>query len=80
MIPTLIALSILLGSLRALGVRSQSFQAAAHLFVGGLIGGYLATRQGYLLGLTIALSILEIICFLAFRKKNAERDPLKPVP
>jgi hypothetical protein len=79
MILTLIAISILLGSLRALGHKSQTFQAAAHLFVGGLIVGYVTTRQGYLLWLTIALSILEIVCFLAFRKKNGQSVPSKPV-
>lgn len=79
MIPTLIAISILFGSLRALGVRSKSFQAFAHLWVGGLMGGWVATRHEYLIWLVIALSILEIVCFLAFRMKNDQRVARKPV-
>jgi hypothetical protein len=80
MILTLIAVSFLIGSLRALGFRSQSYQAIAHIFVGGLIGSWIATRHSYLLWLTIVLSILEIVCSLAFRERNGQRVVSKPVP
>lgn len=80
MILALITISILLSVFRALGFKSQSYQAIAHLFVGGLIGSYIASRRSYLLYLTFGLSIVEIICFSVFRKKNEQRQPSEDVP
>jgi hypothetical protein len=50
-----------------------SYEAVAHLFVGGLIGVWLASSNVKLgrlcLGLTIAFSLLEVIVFVV--QKNA---------
>ena len=37
-----------------------SYEAFAHLFVGGLIGAWLVTRERLYLGLVIGLSIVEL--------------------
>ena len=42
------------------------YKDAAHLFVGGLIGGWLANRKlKWLLWAAVGLSVLETLCFLA---------------
>ncbi len=38
-----------------------SYEAFAHLFVGGLIGAWLVTRERLYLGLVIGLSIVELV-------------------
>lgn len=41
-----------------------SYEALAHLFVGGLFGAWLATRERIYLSIVLWLSALELICFL----------------
>ena len=63
------AFAIYFGACRIAGYKSPAFQAIAHLFVGLLIG---MAYQGWLLYpfvLVVALSIVEIICFLTMRSK-----------
>ncbi len=42
---------------------TNGFAAAAHLFVGGLIGGFFPTRNWQLLAMAILLSIVEVAVF-----------------
>jgi hypothetical protein len=42
-----------------------SYEAISHLFLGGLIGAWLATRQRLYIWIVVALSIVELACFLA---------------
>lgn len=56
-----------LAGFRIGGVKSEVFQAIAHLFVGALIGAYAVGRDRVLLYLVIALSVIEVICAVAFR-------------
>jgi hypothetical protein len=81
--PTLLIIALVLAALRVAGHTSEAYQAAAHLFVGGLLGAWLVNvackrsrvcRAGrgnefaaFYLGLAIALSIVEVACFLVFR-------------
>lgn len=44
-----------------------SYEAFAHLFVGGLIGAWLVTRNRLYLGLVIGLSIVELASALLKR-------------
>jgi hypothetical protein len=44
-----------------------SYEAFAHLFVGGLIGAWLFKRQRLYLGLVIALSVVELASALLKR-------------
>ena len=44
-----------------------SYEAFAHLFVGGLIGAWLVTRERLYLGLVIGLSIVELATALLKR-------------
>lgn len=64
----LVLAAIVLGLIRCLGVRHQAFQAAAHLYVGGMLGYVAAewSRGGGRLELSLAvgLSLLEVVCFL----------------
>jgi len=53
-------IALALASLRIAGFTSLSFQASAHLFVGGLIGAWLVNRKRSLLILAIALSVVEV--------------------
>lgn len=73
----LIAIGVMLATLRIAGVTHESYQAAAHLYVGGLVGAWLIQRKapdlggavqgmGYLI-LAIALSVVEVGCALWFR-------------
>lgn len=45
-------------------MKSQAFQAAAHLYVGGLIGAWLLERRGLDAVLIVILSLVELACFL----------------
>ena len=55
--------SIILGALRIGGEKGEIFQAVAHLWVGGLfVAGTLRSRS--VLWIAIALSVLELACFL----------------
>ena len=58
----LIAVSLLLAVLRALGCKSESFQAIAHLWIGFLIGVALLRYYTPVI-LVILLSVVEVICF-----------------
>ena len=64
----LLSLSLLLAALRVYGVTHQSFQAAAHLFVGGLIVRAWYERKttaGYWsVVLSVGLSAVELACVL----------------
>lgn len=44
-----------------------SYEAFAHLFVGGLIGAWLVKRERLYLGLVVALSIVELASALLKR-------------
>jgi len=65
-----IAIALLLAGIRIAGHKSPSFQAVAHLFVGGCLGVWLAPLgtswldwKSMWLWLAIALSVIEVICF-----------------
>jgi hypothetical protein len=59
----LISLTILLGGLRLVGFTSPTYQAFAHLFVGGVATLAIA-RKSWLVGsLPIALSVVEVFAF-----------------
>ena len=44
-----------------------SYEAFAHLFVGGLIGAWLATKEKLYLILTVLLSAVELTAFLTLK-------------
>jgi hypothetical protein len=61
--------AVLLGLLRALGVKSILFQGVAHIFVGfafgfGTSGKSTAADRGYVFGAAIALTVLELLAFI----------------
>ncbi len=59
-------LALLIGGLRVFGVTHVAYQAAAHLFVGGLFGAWLMDKhRKWLLVLFVAMTVLETICFFA---------------
>ena len=70
-------LGIVLGLFRVFGVTHIAFQAAAHLYVGGLFGAWLMNLTSvdrkavgkpvawWLFILFLAMTVLETICFLA---------------
>lgn len=64
----LVLVAIVLGLIRCLGVRHPAFQAAAHLYVGGMLGYVAAEWKGgggrLELSLAVGLSLLEVVCFL----------------
>lgn len=72
-----IVVSLVIAGLRIAGVTHESYQAAAHLFVGGLVAAYWTQRgtgfwdvdsKGFTnLLLAIALTVVEVACFLWFR-------------
>ena len=59
----ILIMSIILGALRIGGERGEIFQAVAHLWVGGLFVGGVLRSLSYL-WIAIALSLLELACFL----------------
>lgn len=63
----LIVVASIIAILRTIGVVSPFYQAIAHLFVGGLFGAWVVNRNRVLIQIVIALTIIEIICFLLFR-------------
>jgi uncharacterized membrane protein YfcA len=67
-----IPIALALAALRLLGHKDAAFQAAAHLFVGGLVGAWLSARPAprarWYFGLAIALSLVELAAFLASRR------------
>lgn len=62
-----LVIAVALGGLRLAGVTHIAFQAPAHLFIGGLIGNWLATRRVYLIWTVAALTVLEVAAFVAFK-------------
>jgi hypothetical protein len=54
---------MLLAAIRAVGVKHEAFQAVAHLWVGGLLGAWIATRSWFYLRLALTLSAIEVVCF-----------------
>lgn len=62
--------AIVLGAMRIIGMKSPSFQAVAHLYVGGLFGAAYAAKvhrgtwDHLLLWTGVALSVLELLAFL----------------
>ncbi|QJW98722.1 hypothetical protein [Frigoriglobus tundricola] len=59
--------AVALGAARVRGARSRAYQAAAHLFVGGLVGAALVSAPPALCryaGPAAALSALEVLCFV----------------
>lgn len=75
----LLAVSVAIAAMRVSGHKSEAFQAVAHLFVGGLLGAWLVgrlcrnvvTHSDRLLwaGLALALSVVEVVCFVAFQSR-----------
>jgi hypothetical protein len=47
--------------------KAGTYEAFAHLFVGGLVGAWLATREMCYLWLALALSAVELTAFLMTR-------------
>lgn len=58
-----------LAGLRIAGHKSEVFQAVAHLYTGGLVGGYFGSgrKDKVCLALAVGLSVVETICFLIGR-------------
>ena len=56
-------IAIVLGVLRIHGIKHEAFQAAAHLYVGGLLGAYFSGKNKEFLWIAIGLSVLEVVCF-----------------
>lgn len=61
--------SVFLSGFRIFGEKGEIFQAAAHLFVGGLIGAWLVARRPIHGWLVVVLSIVEVACFLLLKSK-----------
>lgn len=61
--------SVFLSGLRIFGEKGEVFQAAAHLFVGGLIGAWLVARRPLHGWLVVVLSVIEIACFLLLKSE-----------
>ena len=59
-----ILISVLLAAIRTVGVKHEVFQAVAHLWVGGLLGAWMASQSRFYLRLALALSAIEVVCFL----------------
>lgn len=59
--------SVALAALRIGGFTSSAFQAVAHLWVGGLVGAWLAGDRPSRLWLALMLSAVEVACFLVER-------------
>jgi L-asparagine transporter-like permease len=55
-----------LSVLRLRGNKSQSFQAVAHLFVGGLVGSILTCFSWWLLCIALVISAVEVFAFFWF--------------
>jgi hypothetical protein len=61
--------TLTLSVLRVLGWKSKSFQAFAHLFVGGLIGAWLGGASAVFLTFAVVMSIVELFCFIALPRE-----------
>lgn len=56
--------SVLMAGLRVAGVTDPAFQAMAHLYVGGLYVAWWDSRDPFYLGVALALTGLESVCFV----------------
>ena len=72
----LILIGVVLGLLRAFGHKSQAFQAIAHLYMGGLIAAWWILRVPLYGWLVIILSLVEVVCFVAFKGRGAKDKSL----
>lgn len=70
MMTIFILISLFLALARVAGLQGQAFQAVAHMWMGFLIGVAIYSRvnRTWSIWLIITLSVVEVICFLAFRK------------
>lgn len=59
----LILVMLSLSVLRMTGFTSQAYQAAAHLYVGGLIGAWLVSRKWRYVILAVVISGVEVAAF-----------------
>lgn len=66
----LVLITLVLSVLRILGVKSIAYQAAAHLFVGGLFGAWLINKDKMNIFLFGFLTVVEIVCFIYFKHFN----------
>lgn len=71
-----IALALVIG--RFYGLKSQSFQAAAHLYCGGVAVAWWDTRDPFYLAVLLSISLAEVIAFLAFRQRGETSAPKEP--
>lgn len=55
---------------RIAGVKHKSYQAVAHLFVGGLAGAWLVDHQWWYAALFVALCVVEVVCFAVGRSRE----------
>lgn len=60
----IILTSAVIAALRVAGFASPSYQAIAHLWVGGLFGAYAVSRKPIHLVSAVTLSVVELIAFL----------------
>jgi hypothetical protein len=60
----LLLIAVLVAGLRMAGAVNPAFQAAAHLFVGGLAGAWVVRRYLRLAMLISGLFLVEVVCFL----------------
>jgi hypothetical protein len=44
-----------------------TYEAFAHLFVGGLIGAWMASRRKVYLGLAVVMAVVELVAFLTLK-------------
>jgi len=66
-----IPIAVVLAALRLMGHKDQAFQAAAHLFVGGLFVAWFLGRPPaqarWNLAIAVVLSVIELAAFLFSR-------------
>lgn len=55
--------SFVVAALRIAGVKTEAYQAVAHLWVGGIAGAWLINRDRGLLVQFVALCVVELGCF-----------------
>ena len=57
---SVVGIAVILGALRVLGVKHPAFQAAAHLYVGGLFTAYAFSRRPLHLLTALAITAVEV--------------------
>jgi hypothetical protein len=78
----LLVVAIVFAVARIAGVKTKSFQAFAHLYVGGLAGAWLVGQSPCDAVLFWALCFVEVVCFLLGRlhpDADADANPPSPV-